>query len=94
MNEEKKKIKGYLNFKVAPNEKRREKRVMDIEMIQFTGLLSIMLIIGWILIMIFFIVIGGSMSKTDEEKLQDDEEQMKYLKKYKDGGKKCARRNL
>lgn len=54
---------------------------MDIEMIRFTGLLSIMLLIGWIIITIFFIIVGGSMSKTNEEQKIEDDEQMKYLSK-------------
>ena len=40
---------------------------MDIEMIIFTGLLSIMLLIGWIFITIFFIIIDKNMNKKDEE---------------------------
>ncbi len=40
---------------------------MDIEMIRFTGLLSIMLLIGWIFITIFFIIIDKNMNKKDEE---------------------------
>ena len=40
---------------------------MDIEMIRFTGLLSIMLLIGWIFITIFFIIIDKNMTKKDEE---------------------------
>lgn len=44
---------------------------MDIEMIKFTGLLSIMLLFGWILITIFFIIVTKNTNKR---------EQMKYLK--------------
>ena len=40
---------------------------MDIEMIRFTGLLSLMLLIGWIFITIFFIIIDKNMNKKDEE---------------------------
>ena len=40
---------------------------MDIEMIRFTGLLSIMLLIGWIFITIFFIIIDKNMNKKEEE---------------------------
>ena len=63
---------------------------MDIEMIRFTGLLSIMLIIGWTFITIIFILIGGNMNKTDEEKYNEDEEQMKYLKSKKKRREKCT----
>lgn len=59
---------------------------MDIEMIQFTGLLSIMLLLGWILIMIFFLVITGYVDKGKKEKISNNEEQMKYLKKQDYGG--------
>lgn len=54
---------------------------MDIEMIRFTGLLSIMLLIGWSLITIFFIIVGGNMNKTSDEQKAEDEEQMKYVSK-------------
>lgn len=40
---------------------------MDIEMIQFTGLLSIMLLFGWILITVFFIIVTESTNGTDEK---------------------------
>ncbi len=36
---------------------------MDIEMIKFTGLLSIMLLFGWILITIFFIMVSENNDK-------------------------------
>ena len=55
---------------------------MDIEMIRFTGLLSIFLILGWLLIILFCIAIGGNMNKTDEKKAKD-EKQSKFLEKYK-----------
>ena len=47
---------------------------MDIEMIRFTGLLSIMLLIGWIFITIFFIIIDKNMNKKDEEQKQKTNE--------------------
>lgn len=43
---------------------------MDIEMIQFTGLLSIMLLLGWILITIFFLIISSYVDKAKKEKYQ------------------------
>ena len=64
---------------------------MDIEMIKFTGLLSIFLMIGWLLIVVIFIVIGGNMNKTDEERFKDDEEQMKYLSNKRNGEKKVLK---
>lgn len=60
---------------------------MDIEMIRFTGLLSIMLIIGWMFITIIFILIGGNMNKTDKERDSSDEEQMNNPKLKRNGEK-------
>lgn len=59
---------------------------MDIEMIQFTGLLSIMLLLGWILIMVVFLIISDYVDKAKKEKMPSDEEQMKYLKRQSNGG--------
>lgn len=60
---------------------------MDIEMIQFTGLMSIMLLLGWILITIFFLIITSYVDKAQKRKISNKEEQMKYLKEQNDGGK-------
>ena len=53
---------------------------MDIEMIQFTGLMSIMLLLGWILITIFFLIITSYVDKAQKRKISNKEEQ-------NDGGK-------
>lgn len=53
---------------------------MDIEMIKFTGLLSIMLLFGWILITIFFIIVTKNTNKTVKEQM-------------KNGGKKFEKEN-
>lgn len=59
---------------------------MDIEMIQFTGLLSIMLLLWWLLIMIFFLIISRNMKETEDQK--------KYLNTNEDGSKEVGKENI
>lgn len=58
---------------------------MDIEMIRFTGLLSIMLTIIWIIITVFFIIFSKD-NKTKDQKNTENKEPKNDLNKYKNDG--------
>lgn len=49
--------------------------------------LVVYIICLFIAILMYLVIRGADISKTDEERAFEDEEQMKYLKKYKNGGK-------
>ena len=66
MNEQKQEI--IVGYSVRSSPRYKKEDFMDIEMIQFTGLLSIMLLLGWILIMIVFLIIIGYVDKGKKEK--------------------------
>lgn len=56
-------------------------------------LLIFMLIFQTIGLFTYLIIVGGNMNKTQEERDLEDKEQMNYLKNYKNGGNKFAKRN-
>lgn len=56
-------------------------------------LLIFMLIFQTIGLFTYIIIVGGNMNKTQEERDLEDKEQMNYLKNYKNGGSKFAKRN-
>lgn len=56
-------------------------------------LLIFMLIFQTIGLFTYLIIVGGNMNKTQEERELEDKEQMNYLKNYKNGGNKFAKRN-
>lgn len=56
-------------------------------------LLIFMLIFQTIGLFTYLIIVGGNMNKTQEERDLEDKEQMNYLKNYKNGGSKFAKRN-